>query len=217
MASAATQSIIHNGYGHAYAFVTQVTEGVLCARDDLHVERKPQKFTRGELEQLVAAGLSIRLIAAELEVAPATIRKWLSRFGLETERSARTRQGRAARASGRRMVELTCRHHGTTEFLLEGRGAFRCLRCRQQAVTRRRRRVKEILVREAGGACQRCGYSRCIAALHFHHVDPASKQFSIAAEGATRSIRAARAEAAKCVLLCGNCHAEVEAERVGYA
>ena len=181
------------------------------------VEREPQKFTRNDLEALVAAGLSIRQIAAQLQVAPVTVRKWLVRFDLKTERTLRARAGRKARASGTRIARFRCRHHGSTEFLLEGRGAFRCLRCRQEAVARRRRRVKEILVREAGGACQRCGYSRCIAALHFHHVDRASKQFSIAAEGATRSIRAARAEAAKCTLLCGNCHAEVEAERVGYA
>jgi predicted HNH restriction endonuclease len=30
-------------------------------------------------------------------------------------------------------------------------------------------------------------------------------------QGVTRSLAAARAEMAKCVLLCANCHAEVEA------
>ena len=181
------------------------------------VEREPQKFKRDDLERLVAAGHSIRRIAAELAVTPATVRKWLGRFELQTERTKRVHAGREARATGRRIVEMGCVHHGATEFLLEGRGVFRCLRCRQEAVANRRRRIKEILVEEAGGACQRCGYSRCLGALQFHHIDPTSKRFSIAAEGATRSLEAARAEAAKCELLCGNCHAEVEAERVGYA
>ncbi len=54
-------------------------------------------------------------------------------------------------------------------------------------------------------------YDRCVQALEFHHIDPATKSFSLSQKGVTRSLAAARAEAAKCVLLCGNCHAEVEA------
>jgi hypothetical protein len=61
-----------------------------------------------------------------------------------------------------------------------------------------------------GGRCHLCGYSRCMAALHFHHRDPASKFFSLSMRGCTRSFAELQAEAAKCVLLCGNCHAEVE-------
>jgi hypothetical protein len=50
-----------------------------------------------------------------------------------------------------------------------------------------------------------------MSGLHFHHVDPTQKAFSLARQGVTRSLESARAEAAKCVLLCSNCHAEVEA------
>jgi hypothetical protein len=71
--------------------------------------------------------------------------------------------------------------------------------------------VKLILVEEAGGARLGCGYDTCVAALQFHHIDPATKEFALSAEGVTRSLARARAEAAKCVLLCANCHAEVEA------
>ena len=55
-----------------------------------------------------------------------------------------------------------------------------------------------------------CGYRRCVAALEFHHVDRRTKLFALSRQGVTRSIADARAEAKKCVLLCGNCHAEVE-------
>jgi 5-methylcytosine-specific restriction endonuclease McrA len=71
--------------------------------------------------------------------------------------------------------------------------------------------VKRILVAEAGGACQLCGYDRCIAALEFHHRDPREKSFALSQRGVARSLEKARAEAAKCVLLCANCHSEVEA------
>lgn len=69
-------------------------------------------------------------------------------------------------------------------------------------------------MREAGGRCVICGYDRHIGALHFHHLDPDQKSFSIAHGGITRSLARAREEVKKCVLLCANCHAEVEA---GYA
>jgi hypothetical protein len=84
------------------------------------------------------------------------------------------------------------------------------MRCRQEAVSERRRRVKRILVEEAGGRCWLCGFSRCAAALQFHHLDPAEKAFSLSRRGVTRGIDEVRAEAQKCILLCANCHAEVE-------
>jgi hypothetical protein len=98
---------------------------------------------------------------------------------------------------------------------MEGRGSYRCLACRRERVAERRRKVKEILVSEAGGSCRLCGYSRALAALHFHHLNPDEKRFGMGREGVTRSLAAMREEAQKCVLLCANCHAEVEAGIVG--
>ena len=104
----------------------------------------------------------------------------------------------------------TCPRHGITRFRRRAEGGWRCLRCRAEAVSARRRVVKVKLVAEAGGKCALCGYTRSVAALHFHHVDPATKEFHIAQRGSARALAKARAEAAKCVLLCANCHAEVE-------
>jgi hypothetical protein len=79
-----------------------------------------------------------------------------------------------------------------------------------EAVTRRHQKLKRLLVDEAGGCCAVCGYARCIINLHFHHVDPASESFSMSmARG--KSAAAYRAEAEKCVLVCANCHGEIEA------
>jgi hypothetical protein len=72
------------------------------------------------------------------------------------------------------------------------------------------------LVEEAGGACVLCGYADCPAALQFHHVDPSQKSFSLSRQGVTRSLARAGEEAAKCVLLCANCHAKVEAGLVNF-
>ena len=78
-------------------------------------------------------------------------------------------------------------------------------------MSKRRRRVKAILVQEAGARCALCGYERCVRALAFHPLDPNSKSFGLAEGGLARSLDKARAEVAKCSLLCANCHAEVEA------
>jgi hypothetical protein len=71
--------------------------------------------------------------------------------------------------------------------------------------------AKRRLVAEAGGRCQLCGYDRCMAALEFHHLDPKAKSFSLSMRGVARAFEELRKEANKCVLLCANCHAEVEA------
>jgi hypothetical protein len=97
-----------------------------------------------------------------------------------------------------------------TRFGPRGDSGFRCLACRSEAVVARRRLVKSTLVADAGGHCLLCGYDRSVAALQFHHLDPATKEFHISRDGVARSLARARAEAAKCVLLCANCHAEVE-------
>jgi cytochrome c553 len=66
-----------------------------------------------------------------------------------------------------------------------------------------------VLVEEAGGCCAVCGYDRCLVNLHFHHVNPATKSFAISVASG-KSIAAYREEAKKCVLVCANCHGEIE-------
>ena len=166
---------------------------------------------RKQLEELVEAGASIAKIAEILQRSPGSVRHWLSAYGLETRSTAQRRIAKTAREAGRSTVQRHCQHHGVTDFWLEGRGAYRCLLCRQEAVVRRRRKIKQILVAEAGGACAICGYDRHLGGLHFHHRDPAVKSFALSVDGVARSLERARAEARKCILLCSNCHAEVEA------
>ena len=104
----------------------------------------------------------------------------------------------------------TCQRHGAARFVREGRGYYRCTKCRMERVADWRRRTKLRLVEEAGGACAICRYDRYIGALEFHHVDPSTKSFGLSMRGVTRSIDVLRAEVDKCILLCSNCHAEVE-------
>jgi hypothetical protein len=52
-----------------------------------------------------------------------------------------------------------------------------------------------------------CGYSRCIRALKFHHIDPTQKDFTISR--VTKSWDKVKSELDKCILVCGNHHDEI--------
>ena len=169
---------------------------------------------RDTLVGLVERGLSIRQIASEVELSFQAVRYWLKKFGLRTEPLHYSRRDAEKTPS----VFRECAVHGWTDYLRTGaRGYYRCPICTTERVAMRRRRLKEILVAEAGGRCALCGYDAYAGALHFHHVDRSQKRFGLALGGLTRALVEVRQEARKCVLLCGNCHAEVEAGLVKVA
>jgi transposase len=182
--------------------------GLLAAHRERHASIGG--VNRDMLTLLVQEGLSGRAIATRLGCSLATVRHWLGVYGLETAAAARRRALAVARTAGEREPTIECCRCGPTRHRFFPDRGYVCLACRSRAVIRRRRKVKEILVEEAGGACARCGFADSMAALQFHHLDPSVKEFQISRHGATRSIERARAEARKCILLCANCHAAVE-------
>lgn len=70
-------------------------------------------------------------------------------------------------------------------------------------------KVKLTLIASFGGACQRCGYSRCLRALHFHHTD-ASEKYDWPGTRGHASLDEVGAHPERFLLLCANCHAEEE-------
>jgi transposase-like protein len=177
---------------------------LVSAFAERHAPKGPP--ARQDVAGLVEEGLTIQQMADRLGLGATTVRYWLRKYGLATVRARGSRP-----PDDLRMVIRECRRHGYTVWVRTGSGGrFRCKQCRTAAVTARRRRVKRLLVEEAGGACVLCGYDRFPGALQFHHLDPAAKSFALSVQGVARSLEKARAEAAKCVLMCANCHAEVE-------
>lgn len=165
-------------------------------------------MSRQRLLDLIDDGLSTRAIGAHLGLSPTSVRYWISRYGLVTRYAAKRDSVARSRSMGSAEVE------GLTTHRARADSGVSCLRCRSESVVRRRRQIKQKLVEEAGGRCMLCGYSRSHAALVFHHIDPTRKSFGMAHGGCTRSLARAREEARKCLLLCANCHAEVEAGAV---
>jgi helix-turn-helix protein len=180
--------------------------GLAPAKRDRHAARGD--IARETLEALVAQDLTTREIAAELDRSQSNVRYWLRCHGLRVVRARGV--SIATTASVGDIVQGDCPKHGPGPFVRRRDGAWRCLRCRSLAVSARRRRVKSVLVAEAGGRCVICGYDRHPGALQFHHVEPALKSFDLGRVGVALSLERARAEASKCALLCANCHAEVE-------
>jgi hypothetical protein len=70
--------------------------------------------------------------------------------------------------------------------------------------------VRATLIASAGGRCAICGYDRCARSLHFHHVDPSRKRLELGSHSGA-GLAAFLAELDNCILLCANCHGEVEA------
>ena len=105
-----------------------------------------------------------------------------------------------------------CLKHGLSDRDKTGR----CRKCSIEVVDRSRRKKKMTLLQEHGGECRICGYNRSFRALQFHHLDPATKLFDISDKGRSYSLERLRVEAAKCVLVCANCHMELEDGIVTY-
>lgn len=117
------------------------------------------------------------------------------------------------------MDSQVCSIHGLTKYnkcfdknSLDN-ARWRCGKCQTESVTKRRREIKVLAVNYKGGNCNECGYSRSIAALEFHHRDPAEKDFAIGGKGLTRSFESLKVELDKCDLLCANCHREEHARQ----
>jgi len=53
-----------------------------------------------------------------------------------------------------------------------------------------------------GNMCYICGYDEESSILHFHHIDPLTKSFSVLKNGYASAVK----ESAKCILVCPNCH-----------
>lgn len=69
----------------------------------------------------------------------------------------------------------------------------------------KKRMAKYIWELKFAGKCDRCPEDHA-ACLDFHHIDPSTKLFCIGDWQARMGMNQLKAEVAKCILLCSNCH-----------
>lgn len=66
---------------------------------------------------------------------------------------------------------------------------------------------KRSLIPLFGSACQRCGYTKCLRALQFHHTDSSHKK-DYSSTGLRTSLAEVEQYPDRFILLCANCHFE---------
>jgi transposase len=142
---------------------------------------------REQLAALVEDGLTVRAIAERVGMSYSTVRHWLKKNGLQT------RRGSQPRSKDARSELHHCRVHGWVTFVRYGvNDHLRCEQCRKERVVARRRRVKQLLVEEAGGHCcadMTAMPGRCNSIIS---IRPASRSGSECAESRARSSVAVR-------------------------
>ena len=82
------------------------------------------------------------------------------------------------------------------------------------AATKRKQRDRKAQVDAMRGPCVVCGWFEYPEAIDFHHIDPSTKEGNVGTMTASAGMDKIRAEVAKCVCLCANCHRGVHAGKV---
>lgn len=72
------------------------------------------------------------------------------------------------------------------------------------------RQLKSYYKSLLGGKCAKCGYKRTQVSLEFHHIDPGEKDSIVTKLISTNKHNDIMFELDKCILLCRNCHMELE-------
>lgn len=97
--------------------------------------------------------------------------------------------------------------------------AYHCSNSVKQKSHSKRQQNKRALAKklkvEFGGQCSICGYNKCFTSLHFHHENPADKTKCVMNVLVDNGYKAAQKEAKKCILICSNCHGEIEEKKRG--
>jgi len=167
---------------------------------------------KSTLSDLVGQNLSIREIAAKINLAPSTVRWWLKKFELKTNLEIGNKFGKARKpqhllVDGEDVYYCgQCGESDKSKFYNNTK--TRCAECSRVAVFNRLRENKRLAVEYKGGKCYKCGYSKCQAALDFHHLDSKQKDPN------WKKMRSWKFEKIideldKCVLVCRNCHSEI--------
>lgn len=84
-----------------------------------------------------------------------------------------------------------------------------CYNCMPEGHQLSRSEFIDLIRKQRGGKCERCGYNNYQGALEFHHIDPSKKDFTVGDRDF--KLKDCIEETKKCVLICANCHREIHA------
>ena len=161
------------------------------------------------LKKLVDKKLTQRQIAEELNCSQTNVRHWLKKNNLVTYKLQliKDKTKRCPYCEETKDIDQFYDRRGKKG------GSVYCISCSNEETRNRARKFKIKCVDYKGGKCVKCGYSKFYGALHFHHLDPNEKDFSIA-HAKLKSFENIKNELDKCILVCSNCHHELHFTKV---
>ena len=170
---------------------------------------------KSTLENLISQGKSSYQIGKAMNKSQTTVRHWLRKFGLKTQKKSFKEEPRVKNITLMDGVQFKpcsqckeLKELKTQFYITKGHVHSWCKACNNRITYEKQVIRKAECVKYKGGKCIVCGYDKYFGALVFHHLNPAEKEFSI---GQLKSykIETLKKELDKCALLCSNCHSEV--------
>jgi len=165
------------------------------------------------LEGYLNKGLSLRQITKETNKSLTSIRYWTKKYNLSS-RFGDFKNWPKKEYGNTRFCPKCKKDRVITDFFKRRGKLFSssyCRECLQSRTLERMLKFKKDCVEYKGGKCILCGYDKYNGALEFHHIDPHMKSFNISSVRSWSFDDIVRHELDMCVLLCANCHREVEA------
>lgn len=173
-------------------------------------------ITKEQLEPYINQALHTSEIAKIFNTTPTTIRAKLLKYGLKINFSrGKNYQYREIDPNLTHKFCAKCNQNlPISEFYIEKKRLLThayCKKCNSSLAANRFRENKRKALEYKGNKCVICGYNKCVGALHFHHIDPNLKEFSLSQLKKYTFDDRVKKELDKCVLVCANCHSEIHA------
>ena len=181
---------------------------ILNLQTKTSIEKKEKPFISKEnLEILIGENLSMRQISKKTGKSLTSIRYWFKKYKLvqnNTNIYELTGKKKCSKCKIEKNIENFYKRRGVIF------GSTYCKDCTNRSTVERMNLFKSRCVEYKGGCCQSCGYNKYNGALEFHHLNPLNKDFTISHMKSYSFDDIVKSELDKCVLLCANCHREVE-------
>lgn len=155
-----------------------------------------------QLEQYMNLGYSSYKIAKLTTKSQTTIRYWIKKYKLKKAILNNLLERKCPKCQEVKLIDNFYENKSR-----KGTYHSYCKICNSNDVVYRHKLLKQQCIDYLGGKCKDCGYNKYNGALHFHHLDPKIKDFTISAKH-HKQFKNLILELDKCVLLCANCHAE---------
>lgn len=154
--------------------------------------------------------LKCTVCGKEMEAQKST-KKYCSRACENKARIIRRQENKDKPKNENGMIEKECTICGKKFFPKTAAANQRkcCYECFPDGKQLMRSEFLNIIRKNQGGKCSRCGYDKYTGALEFHHKDPLKKDFTIGDRDF--KLEECVEEIKKCVMICSNCHRELHA------